>query len=235
MHSILAAPSATISTDQGVRRCFGAGQSKSHGLRLVPSVEPNAAAAPIVARGSNVAAHDIDQLVIPVTEPLGNLAMDVVEEAESFDRFLRLVEEIADAPHRHLFVSTWTGIPAPIPQIETLADRSRAAIDELTKLDPGWDGYDGDPVLPQVAGHALRLLGAIGAYTQIVPDVVPLSNGGLQLEWYVGIHEIEVEIAPDCATRLHRECTGDENPIEVSIGDPHDTSEVAAFFRELRR
>lgn len=235
MHSILAAPSATISTDQGARRYSGAGQSKRHGLRLVPPVEPNAAVDPIAALGSNVAARDIDQLVISLTEPLGNLTMDVAEEAESFDRFLHLAEGIADAPRRHVFVSTWTGILAPVPPIETLADRSRAAIDELTKLDPGWDGYDGDPVLPQVAGHALRLLEALGAYTQIVPDVVPLSNGGLQLEWYVGIHEIEVEIAPDCATRLHRECTGDENPIEVPIGDPHDISEVAAFFRELRR
>ena len=139
------------------------------------------------------------------------------------------------AAHGHVFISTWVVKPAPIPPIETLADRSRAAIDELTKLDPGWDGYDGSPVLPRVARHALRLLEVIGAHTQIVPDVVPLSNGGLQLEWYVGIHEIEVEIAPDCATRLHRECTGDEDPAEVPIGDPHVTPEVAAFFRALRR
>lgn len=124
---------------------------------------------------------------------------------------------------------------APPFQIETLVDRSRAAVDELTNLETGWDGYDGIPVLPQVAEHALALLGAIGAHTQIVPDVVPLSNGGLQLEWYVGVHEIEVEIAPNCATHLHRDTAGEDAPIEASIGDQFDISEVAALFRALRR
>jgi hypothetical protein len=235
MHSIRVAPSATISPDLGTRWYSGAGQSKRHDLRLVPSVEPNAAVESIVALGSNVAARDIDQLVILLTEPLGNLTMDVAEEAESFDRFFDLTEGMADAPHRQVFVWSWTGLLAPLPRIETLADRSRAAIDELTRLEFGWDGYDGGPVLPRVAEHALRLLEAIGAHTQMVPDVVPLSNGGLQLEWYVGVHEIEVEIAPDFATNLHRERAGDESPIEVPIGDPRDISQVAAFFRELRR
>ena len=235
MNSILAVPSETISFDQEAPRYSGAGQSKRHDLRFDPPFDPNAAVDPIVAPVSNAAARDIDRLVIPVTGTSGNLTMDVEEELEPFDRILRLAEGMADAPRRHGFISTWTANFAPIPPIETLADRSRAAIDELTKLNAGWDGYDGGPVLPQVARHALRLLEAIGAHTQIVPDVVPLSNGGLQLEWYIGIHEIEVEIAPDCATHLHRECTGDEDPTEVPIGDPQDTSEVAALFRALRR
>ena len=140
-----------------------------------------------------------------------------------------------DAPHRHMYNLTQMTDLAPIPSIETLADRSCTAVEDLTRLDPGWDGYDGVPVLPVVAQRALRLLEAIGAHTKIVPDAVPLSDGGLQLEWYVGVHEIEVEIAPDCATRLHRECTGDGSVIEVPIVDPLDISKVATYFRALRR
>lgn len=188
------------------------------------------------ATDSNASARDIDQLIIQVMGSPGNLTMDVGAELKSVDRFLRrLTEGMADTPYRDALISTWMARLTPIPPIETLADRSRSAVDELTKLDPGWDGYDGVPVLPLVANHALRLLETIGVHTQIVPDVVPLSNGGLQLEWYVGAHEIEIEIAPDCATRLHWECTGGGIPIEVPIADPLDISEVAALFRALRR
>ena len=235
MNSVLAAPFETISFGQDAPRYSGAWRPKRHDLGLVPPVDPNAAVDPIVATDSHAFAGNIDRLVTREMGSLGYLTMDVAEGLESFYRFVCLEEGMGGAAHGHVFISTWVVKPAPIPPIETLADRSRAAIDELTKLDPGWDGYDGSPVLPRVARHALRLMEAIGAHTQIVPDVVPLSNGGLQLEWYVGIHEIEVEIAPDCATRLHRECTGDEDPAEVPIGDPHVTPEVAAFFRALRR
>ena len=229
-------PSATISPDQEIPRYFELGQRKGPDLRLVHSAHPNAAIHPIVPADSIATARDIDQPVIAVMGSLGNLTMDAEAELNSIDRFLRrLTVGIAGAPHRHVFISTGMANLAPIPPIETLADRSRTAVDGLTKLDPGWDGYDGVPVLRRVAEHALRLLEAIGSHTQIVPDVVPLSNGGLQLEWYVGIHEIEVEIAPDCATRLHRECTGDGIPIEVPIADPLDISEVTALFRALRR
>ena len=230
------APSATISPDQEIPRYFESGQRKRPDIQLVHSAHPNAAVDSTVAADSNAPARDIHQLVIPLMGSLGNLTMDAAEKLKSFERLLqRFTEGVADAPHGHVFISTWMPHLAPIPRIETLADRSRAAVDELAKLDPGWDGYDGVPVLPRVAEHALHLLKAIGAHTQIIPDVVPLSNGGLQLEWYVGIHEIEVEIAPDCATRLHRDFTGDGIPIEVPIGDPLDLSEVAALFRALRR
>ena len=222
-NSILAAPSATISPDQGVLRYSGSGQLEIPNLWIVPPDYPD------------TAARAIDQRVIPPVVTLPAQTMDAAWVLEVLNRFLTPAEEMVDSLHGHLFISTWMAKPAAILPIVSLADRSRAAIDELTKLDPGWDGYDGSSVLPRVAKHALRLLEAIGAHTQIVPDVVPLSNGGLQLEWYVGIHEIEVEIAPDCATRLHRECTGNGSPTEVPIGDPLDISEVAAFFRALRR
>ena len=229
------APSTTISHDQVIPRYFESAQRKWPDFRLVHPARPNATVEPIVAADSNAPARDT-RWVIPAMGSLGNLTMDVAEELESVDRFLRrLTEEMADSPPGNVFISTWMANIAPIPPIETLADRSRAAIEELIRLAPGWDGYHGVPVLPRVAEHALRLLEAIGAHTQIVPDVVPLSIGGLQLEWYVGIYEIEVEIAPDCATRLHRECTADGSTAEVSIDDSLDISEVAAFFRELRR
>ena len=235
MNNILLAPSETISLDQGVHRYSCAGQSGRHDRRLEPRVAPNAPVDPIGGTVSVVAGTEFDWLIAPEMGSFGYLTIDATEDLETFDPCLRLLEGMADPTQRHMPIFGWPANFAPIPAIQTLADRSRAALGGLTKLDPGWDGYNGSPVLPRVADHALRLLEVIGAHTQIVPDVVPLSNGGVQLEWYVGVHEIEVEIGPDCATRLHRECTGDGDPTEVPIRDLHVTSEVAAFFRVLRR
>ena len=123
---------------------------------------------------------------------------------------------------------------SPSLAVVPLAERASAAIDELTELARGWDGYDGMPVQSQVAEHAHRFLEVIGEHTQIMPDVVPLSNGGLQLEWFVGAYEVEVEIAPNCATLVF-EYKRDGQIEESPISDSLDVSQIAPLFRELRR
>ena len=124
--------------------------------------------------------------------------------------------------------------PSSLP-IVPLAERTSAAIDELSELARGWDGYDGIPVLSQVAEHAYRFLEVIEEHTWIVPDVVPLSNGGMQLEWFVGAYEVEVAIAPDCATHVFFERKGEDRIREFPISASLDVSQVAHLFRQLRR
>ena len=75
----------------------------------------------------------------------------------------------------------------------------------------------------------------IGECTQLVPDIVPLSDGGLQLEWFVGAYEVEVAIAPGGTTHVYFECTNDGRIKEFSLGDSLDTEKIGPFFRELRR
>ena len=122
-----------------------------------------------------------------------------------------------------------------VQPIESLVERSRAAIDELTELEPGWDSYDGLPVHARVAEHALRFLEAIGDATRIVPDIVPLSNGGLQLEWYVGAYELEVSISPECEVEAYFESKCDGRIEEIPIDASLDVSQIVPLFRELRR
>ena len=118
-----------------------------------------------------------------------------------------------------------------------LATRAREHIAELTGLEQGWDGHDGVPVRFHAARMALEFLRAIGAYTQIMPDIVPLSNGGLQLEWFVGTYEVEVEVDPSLAGSIHVsfECTADERYAEIPVNDPRDVSGIAPYFKELSR
>ena len=117
------------------------------------------------------------------------------------------------------------GLPAEVEE----------AITELVNLPQGWDGYGGLPVRPEVAEHARRFMAAIGECTQLVPDFVPLSDGGLQLEWFVGGYEVEVAIAPCGTTHVHFECTNDGRTKEFPLGDSLDTEEIDPLFRELRR
>ena len=124
---------------------------------------------------------------------------------------------------------------SPSLPVVSLVEGATAAINELTELARGWDGYDGIPVLPQVAEHALRFLELIGEHTQISPDVVPLSNGGLQLEWFVGAYEVEVAIAPDCATNVFFEYSEEPGIQEFPLSDSLDVSQITPLFRELRR
>ena len=68
----------------------------------------------------------------------------------------------------------------------------------LATLPKGWDGYDGIPVGPAIVVLVRYFLTAIEECGRTVPDVVPLSNGGVQLEWVGGVYkvEMEVEISP---------------------------------------
>ena len=198
--------------------------------RLFRTFPANRSADRYVVTDSNSATDDI-VMFLDVSRLRSEMAArsnwtpGATEEMETRNRL-----QTALADWEFFFSFGWTD-SAPS---ETLADRSRAAIDELTKLETGWDGYHGIAVLPAVAERALHLLDVIGVHTQIVPDVVPLSNGGLQLEWYVGIDEIEVAIAPDCTTHFDRELANDGYPIDRVIGHPRDITEFAPLFGALR-
>ncbi len=137
------------------------------------------------------------------------------------------------------WVRTWRVVPGrinawPLERPEpSLAERARGTLNELTALSVGWDGYDGLPTFARVAEHTQLFLKEVEAYTSSAPDLVPLPNGGVQLEWYIGEVEIEVEIEPDGATTILFECRSDGRSEEIELGGSLDLSPVADFFREL--
>lgn len=53
----------------------------------------------------------------------------------------------------------------------------------LQRLPKNWDSYDGLPLKPQHSEVALRFLGLVMADGIELPDIVPLADGGVQLEW----------------------------------------------------
>lgn len=138
-------------------------------------------------------------------------------------------------PFRWILESSANTAPTMERTPYLLSAQIEKVIAELVGLPEGWDGHGGLPVQPEVAAHTRLFMAAIEESTQLVPDVVPLSDGGLQLEWFVGAYELEVAITPDGETHFHFECATDDRTEEFSLGRSLDTTEIEPFFRELRR
>ena len=81
-----------------------------------------------------------------------------------------------------LFQSGWT---------DSLVDR----LSKLTSLQFGWDGYDGQPVSFGTAHFAYSLLQRL--YTDGIeqPQLVPGSDGSLQIEWHENDVDIEIDLS----------------------------------------
>jgi hypothetical protein len=57
-------------------------------------------------------------------------------------------------------------------------------LEELRKLDPNWDGYNGIPPSKEAISAAKRFMDSL--------FIVPSTDGGVQLEWHV--HDVDLEI-----------------------------------------
>lgn len=79
------------------------------------------------------------------------------------------------------------------PAIEW-ADEVKRRLTYLCGLRAGWDGYNGRPTRFDTSHFALQLLQRVCSPTTPPPEIVPLSSGGLQVEWHHAHAEIELTI-----------------------------------------
>jgi hypothetical protein len=92
-------------------------------------------------------------------------------------------------------------------------DRLRRLVD----LPTGWDGHDGKPTTAASAIHALEILGRIMRPGLPLPSIMPLSNGGVQLEWHRKGWDVEMEIVGGrpIAVFTHNLATGVDEDLEI--------------------
>ncbi len=69
-----------------------------------------------------------------------------------------------------------------------------AKLAELAQLKAGWNSYRAAPISPEAIQRALALLDATMSEGTPAPSVVPLSTGGVQIEWHVAGFDLEVEV-----------------------------------------
>jgi hypothetical protein len=67
-------------------------------------------------------------------------------------------------------------------------------LDELTHLEEGWDGYKGKPVTFENAAFTLEMLKGLCEEDTPAPQIVPGTNGDLQVEWHTANGDVELHI-----------------------------------------
>lgn len=63
---------------------------------------------------------------------------------------------------------------------------------DLLTLPPNWDSYGAGPIDPNLVHEAMNFMNNILGSSSPAPRVVPLSSGGLQLEWHRKGIDLEV-------------------------------------------
>jgi hypothetical protein len=91
-------------------------------------------------------------------------------------------------------------------------DATVKGLGSTLRLDNGWDTYNAAPVSPSSVQRALAFLFRFLEPSSPTPSVVPLSDGGVQMEWHRGGLDIEVTFSPREVPELYvRDLeTGDE-------------------------
>lgn len=71
-----------------------------------------------------------------------------------------------------------------------------AKLEELAALPVGWNGERSAVISREAITRALTLLEAVITDQTPAPNVVPLSTGGVQVEWHTGGFDLELEVYP---------------------------------------
>lgn len=105
----------------------------------------------------------------------------------------------------------------------------------LAELRPGWDGHRAKSITESALYSARLVLSAVLQEDSVPPQIFPLPDGGIQVEWYAD-DEIEIEIDGSGAAHvLATSASGDM--VAEGVVDPHlpgaTTRSVARFLKEL--
>ncbi len=80
--------------------------------------------------------------------------------------------------------------------------KSVEQLKDLLKLAPGWDGYGAEPISRVAFHNAVRFLATFPSLIP-PPQIVPTSEGGIQLEWHKQPVNVEIEFSPDDSIRAY--------------------------------
>lgn len=78
------------------------------------------------------------------------------------------------------FTIQWLDLGQPLP---SWFDAVMQGLVDLLTLTPGWNSYDAVAIDPDLVAQAVEMSNDLLPESCDVPAVIPLSNGGLQLEW----------------------------------------------------
>lgn len=119
-----------------------------------------------------------------------------------------------------------TPLPSPLSREEIpleLLTRKQAeamrGLGEIANLPPNWDTYGSPPPTAIAIEKVIDILLKIDDRNLPSAHVVPLSGGGVQLEWRVVDRELHLEIGPD----------GIAQYLQIENGQPFREEEMPSF------
>lgn len=92
-------------------------------------------------------------------------------------------------------------------------------LEELRELRDGWDGHGGKALRDDVLGFVKKMIRQIAHPKLPEPQIVPLSYGGIQLEWHTRGIDFEIEIEQPYRILVFYESTETGDHLEFEIGD----------------
>jgi hypothetical protein len=111
--------------------------------------------------------------------------------------FKRLVAAPAVAVQSSANVWSVRSVP---PWIEPLIGR----LESVMALESGWDGANGSIITNDALAAALEVLEETMAWDTVAPAVVPVTDGGVQLEWHCA--GVDLEVYVDAEGRVSAWC-----------------------------
>jgi hypothetical protein len=110
-----------------------------------------------------------------------------------------------------------------------------SALDDVARLaalPPDWDGYGSPQLGATEREHAIQLLASIDHQGIPAPNIVPISGGGIQIEWQHNRRELELEIVPGAAAvlflKVHEDDTTEEGAFPLT--DRHTMRKLLAWL-----
>ncbi len=106
------------------------------------------------------------------------------------------------------------------------------ALTDLLQLPQNWDGYGAAQVRKQIAQQALLVLVEVMENDAPIPGIVPLSDGGVQVEWHRRGKNLEIEFPTDEAPSYYYYEDDSELESEGQISRNYDR--LQAWITALR-
>lgn len=86
--------------------------------------------------------------------------------------------------------------PASGEGVEQVLEAAAAQLKPLLQLRDGWDGARARKVDPHAAIWSLWVIADLVSDALVMPQLFPLPDGGIQLEWLIDGNGLEIDVAP---------------------------------------
>lgn len=116
----------------------------------------------------------------------------------------------------------------------TLVEWAAQELTRLRKLSRGWDGDRANPITQEALYGAVWVLSALLDEHSRRPQIFPLPDGGIQVEWYAEGDEIEVEIDRTGEAHVLAE-SAEGTTLAEGTFDPQSPGEMVSLVAKIVR